>query len=159
MKEKLTPDAAMTDALKNEYDREAQEDIDEVINGQVPDEPDDITGEYIDYLNEWLLTDKYTKLQQKNPEAAARVSQFIDAVIEKAHRKVVKLSMQAPNPLEQPPQPVPGTAPDQGSPQQPPGMPVGPPGYRQRQRHLLASPQLIRLLLNRRLPLQHSLVL
>lgn len=128
IKEKTDPAGAMQDAIKAVYDREAQEDIDQVIAGQIPDEPDDIGAEYINYMNEWLLDDKFMKLQQKDPEAAHRVSQFIDAVIAKAKRKVVKLSMQAPNPLEvQPQQPGAPGQPPTGAPPVPPGLGPTPP--------------------------------
>lgn len=83
------------------FDRDAQEDLAVVIKGQVPDERDDLPETYLAYLNEYLLTDKFKFLKQ---EEQARVSQFVDAVLAKARRKMMKLAMQV-NPEPGVPQP------------------------------------------------------
>lgn len=115
------------------FDRDANEDLQTVIGGQVPDERDDVGPEYINFLNEWLLTDKYMKLQQTNKKAAARVSDFIDEVIAKAQRKADKLALQT-DMTQQPVQPGTGgplpPLPPGGQPPVPPvqGTPSGMPG-------------------------------
>lgn len=125
-------------------DRDASEDLQTVIGGKVPPERDDISPEYINYLNEYLLTDKFMLLQQKSPKKAAAVSDFIDSIIAKGQRKANKLALQ-PNPLApgQPPStppapaapgqpPIPGqpqpAAPQGGGNMQPQGFPQLPPG-------------------------------
>jgi len=92
--EQLDPIKSLQDVDKQVFSREANEDLQLVIGGKVPEEREDIGPEYIAYLNEWLLTDKYMLLQTDKPEAAARVSVFIDDVIAKADRKAAKLQMQ-----------------------------------------------------------------
>ncbi len=76
------------------FDREANEDIQIVLGGGTPDEREDISPEYINYLNEWLLTDKFMLLQQKQSKTAAKLSQFVDGIIAKAQRKADKLALQ-----------------------------------------------------------------
>lgn len=122
--EQTNPQMSLEEVDKRVFDREASEDLQIVIGGKVPEEREDISPEYINHLTEWLLTDKYRMLQEKNPQRAGAVSQFIDAVITKAQRKADKLAMQT--------QPQPGQAPGMpGAPGQPqmPGMPPagGPP--------------------------------
>lgn len=133
--EQLDPKTSLDEVDKQVFDREANEDLQIVLGGSTPDEREDVSPEYINYLNEWLLTDKFMLLQQKKPNAAAKVSQFIDGVIAKAQRKADKLALQpapdaAQSPLAamgqaQPPQPG---APQPGQPPvAPPQFPSGPP--------------------------------
>lgn len=98
--EQLDPQTQLEEVDKQVFDREANQDLMAVIAGSTPDEREDISEDYIAYLNEWLLTDKYRILQEKKPQAAARVSEFVDSVLEKAERKMNKLAMQ---PTETPP--------------------------------------------------------
>ncbi len=102
--ETLDPASSLADVDKQVFSREANQDLYVVIGGKVPDEREDIDDMYVSFLNEWLLSDKYKILQEKNPDAAARVSVFIDEVIAKASRKVNKMEMQ-PSPEGQPPVP------------------------------------------------------
>lgn len=107
------------------FDRDANEDLQTVIGGKVPPERDDISPEYVNFLNEWLLTDKYKFLQEKTPKKAAAVSDFVDAMVAKAQRKADKLALQ-PSPLApgQPPSTPPQGMPDMSQlPPQPPGTP------------------------------------
>lgn len=93
--EQADPQSALGDVDKRVFDREANQDLQLVIAGKIPDEREDLSEEYLNHLNEYLLTDKYKMLK---PEQQARVSQYIDAVIQKSDRKAAKLSMQpAPN--------------------------------------------------------------
>lgn len=90
------PATSLSEADKNLFSREANEDLITVIGGEEPEEREEIEDIYLQYLNDWLLTDKYKILQANDPEAAARVSVFVDGIIEKANRKLNKLVMQEP---------------------------------------------------------------
>jgi hypothetical protein len=120
--EQTDPASLVQEAENKIFDRDAQEDLAIIISGKIPDERDDVADQYIAYLNEYLLTDKYKFLK---PEEQQRVSIFVDAVLDKARRKMMKLAMQVnPNPgVPQPgaPEPTepPGLAPLQPAP--PPG--------------------------------------
>jgi hypothetical protein len=92
--EQVQPEASLQEVDKQVFDRAANQDLQLVIGGKEPQEREDISEEYVAYLNEWLLTDKYKMLQDKKPDAAAKVSVFIDSVIDKASRKADKLQMQ-----------------------------------------------------------------
>lgn len=94
------------------FDRDANEDLQVVLGGKTPEERDDISPEYVNFLNEWLLTDKYKLLQEKNPNRAASVSDWIDTVIAKAQRKADKLTqLPAAPPLPQAGPQMPGVPP------------------------------------------------
>lgn len=106
--ETTNPAESLAEVDKQVFDREASEDLQLVIGGETPDERDDISDEYVKYLNDWLLKDKFKLLQEKNPEKAAAVSQFIDGIIAKASRKADKMAMQPEPPMPmgaQPPLP------------------------------------------------------
>lgn len=110
------PRALLGEVDKNTFDREASEDLQMVIGGKIPDERDELTPEYLNHLNEYLLTDKYKFLKT---EQQAAVSQFIDAVIAKSDRLAAKLALQ----------PMPGGLPPAGAPPpQDPNAPQPPPG-------------------------------
>lgn len=95
IQEKMGDPAALLEEVdKKVLCREAEEDLQLIIGGKEPEERDDIEDEYLNYLNEYLLTDKYMRLQREDQKAAARVTEFIDRILEKAQRKLVKLSMQ-----------------------------------------------------------------
>lgn len=119
------PASSLAEVETNKINREAAEDIQIVIGGEVPEEREDINEEYVQYLTDWLNTDKYMLLQTEDQEAAARLSVFIDTVIEKAARKVNKLAMQqAPVEEAAPPQVDPATGEPIAAP--PPPVPVAP---------------------------------
>jgi len=94
--EQTQPEASLEEVDRQVFDREANQDLQMIIGGKEPQEREDIKDEYVAYLNEWLLTDKYKILQEKSPEKAARVSAFIDSIVAKAKRKADKLAMQQP---------------------------------------------------------------
>ena len=134
--EQADPKAAIADVDKQIFDREAEEDLTMVIGGELPEEHEDISESYINYLNEYLLTDKFSMLQQEDEEAAARVSEQIDMVINKGQRKAEKLAMQTEVPMgaQLPPdqqtedQLAAGATPPNAAPQPPqPGTPPQPP--------------------------------
>lgn len=127
--ETVDPATSLQEVDKNKFNREANEDLQLVIGGKEPEEREDINEEYGAYLQEWLETDKYMMLQQSDEEAAARVSSFVDHIIEKLSRKANKIAMQ---PMQQEDQQVPpevaaivaGGAPGQAPPGQPAPQPV-----------------------------------
>lgn len=132
--EQADPATALEEVDKQVFDREANEDLQTVIAGEVPEEREDISDEYLKYLNDWLLTDKYMLLQTEDADAAARVSMFIDNVTQKAQRKLDKMQMQPVQPEQQvPPEvaaavaaqapPAPGGAPASGGAVPPPPLP------------------------------------
>lgn len=131
--EQTDPAAAMQEVDKQVFDRDANEDINLVIAGEEPEEREDVGEEYLNHLNEWLLTDKYMLLQQDNADAAARLSAFIDKVTAKAQRKVDKMQMQPVQPDAAPAGQMPpevAAAMQQmqgGAPAQPPTAPTTPP--------------------------------
>ena len=100
--------------------REAQEDLAVVIGGEVPKEREDVSNEYLKYLNDYLLTDKLKLLEEKDSDAADRVRKFISAVNEKAKAKLAKLEQQTPVGKEP-------AQPDQGGQPPVPPMPAGMP--------------------------------
>ena len=137
--EQLDPATSLSEADKQVFSREANQDLMMVIGGKEPEEREDIEDEYLAYLNDWLLKDKYMILQQKNPDAAARVSDFVDKIIAKAQRKADKMAMQpAPEATANPDMaallggsapggampPMPGAQPNQIPAQQAPQPPV-----------------------------------
>lgn len=101
--EQVDPAASLQEVDKKKFNREAHEDLQMVIGGKEPEEREDIGPEYGEYLTSWLETDKYMLLQQDDPDAAARVSAFVDHIVEKLSRKMNKLQMQPMQ--EQPPIP------------------------------------------------------
>lgn len=93
LREHLLPFGELGEMDKDTFDREADEDIQLVIGGKQPKEREDMTQDYLTYLNEYLLTQKYEML----PVAAqARVSKYIAGIIAQAQRKVLKMSLQKP---------------------------------------------------------------
>lgn len=123
LKELTDPAGAIADARKRLFDREAEQDLDTVIGGKVPDEREDITPEYVQYLNDFLLTDKFRLLK---PNEQQSVSAFVQMVVSKAQLKLAKLESQQPIPPGQPPM-GPEGQPDPNAPQGPPAGPPGPP--------------------------------
>lgn len=122
--EQLDPQASLEEVDKQVFSREANEDLQLVMGGKEPNEREDIEDEYIAYLNEWLLTDKYMILQREKPEVAARVSAFVDSVLDKAERKANKLAMQpAPDEGQVPPEVAAMVAAQGGQPQAQPQVP------------------------------------
>lgn len=99
--EQTDPASALQEVDKQVFDRDANEDLNLVLAGKEPEEREDVGEEYLNHLNDWLLTDKYMLLQQTDAEAAARLSAFIDKVTAKAQRKIDKMQMQPVQPNAQ----------------------------------------------------------
>jgi len=92
--EQVDPAASISEVDKKVFSREAYQDLLTVLAGKKPEEREDINEDYINFLTNWLLTDKYMILQQSKPEAAAKISEFVDGVIAKAQRKLDKMQLQ-----------------------------------------------------------------
>lgn len=94
LEENLLPFAQLGEMDKDIESREAEEDLQTVIGGKMPEDREDIDDDYIAYLNSYIAdTQKYEQLPQT---AQKRVSQFIANVIAQAERKVLKQSTQQP---------------------------------------------------------------
>jgi hypothetical protein len=89
------PKTSLDEVDKRVFDREAAEDLQIVIAGEVPEEREDIGTEYIQYVNNWLLTDKYNQLK---PNQQQSVTAFAQMVTAKARLKLAKLMSQQPMP-------------------------------------------------------------
>lgn len=115
LREMLNPAGEIAEMDDQIYSREADEDLQLVIGGKQPDEREDITEDYIQHLNDFLMTQRYEQL----PEAAQqRVSQYVADIVAQAQRKLLKMMTQEPI---QPPAPAVG--PDGAPlPPQDPGM-------------------------------------
>lgn len=106
VREKLLPAADLTEMNKDIQSREAEEDLQLVIGGKKPIEREDIDENYIVYLTNYLLTQKYEQLPEAQQQS---VSQFIAEVIAQANRKALKMQTQEPvqPAMPDPNQPVP----------------------------------------------------
>lgn len=122
--EQTDPASSLQEVDKIVFSREANEDLQLVLANEEPEEREDVEQEYLTFLNDWLLTDKYMLLQQNDDKAAARVSAFIDKITAKASRKINKLQMQQPVEGEIPPEVASAMAAQGGQPQQQPGSPA-----------------------------------
>ena len=89
--EQTSPQTLVDEADKNIYSKEAYEDLQLVIGDEIPEERDDISPTYMNFLTSYLETDKFAKL---DTETQARVSQFIQGIVDKGKRKLVKLALQ-----------------------------------------------------------------
>lgn len=93
LQEMLMPAQDIQEMNEEIYSREADEDLQMVIGGKQPEDREDITEEYIQHLNDYLMKQQYEQLPQA---AQQRVSQFVAEVIAQAERKLLKLSTQQP---------------------------------------------------------------
>lgn len=120
--EQADPAAALADADKEIFSREAYEDLYAVIGGKVPDEREDIDPQYLQFLTDFLNTDKFRLLSPKEQQA---VSQFAQMVQAKAQLKLAKLESMQPAPDPNAPQGQPPAGPPQAGME--PGTPATPP--------------------------------
>lgn len=93
LREHLLPFGELGEMTKEIFSREAEEDLYLVIGGKQPKEREDMTQDYLTYLNEFLLTQKYEQLPQA---AQVRVSKYVAEIIAQAQRKVLKMQTQQP---------------------------------------------------------------
>jgi hypothetical protein len=107
LKEQLAPIEAMAEAATTVDSREAMEDLLLVIAGKKPLERDDISEDYLMYLQNYLETQQFDQLKVDEQK---RVVQYVAEVIAQAQRKLLKLMAQEPMPAA-PGQPVDPNAP------------------------------------------------
>lgn len=96
--EQVDPASAMAEVDKAMFNREAMEDLYTVIGGKVPDEQEDLKPEYVQYLVDWLNTDKFRGLSPGQQQAVSEFAQMIQA---KAQLKLAKLESMQPSPQDQ----------------------------------------------------------
>lgn len=123
LQELADPAAALADADKAMFSREAYEDLYTVIGGKVPDEHDDYDPAYIQFTTDYLNSNKFRLL---TPQQQQSVTAFVQMVEAQAQLKLAK--MQSQQPVAQPGQPMPGQPPlgPDGQPVSPGGAPTGP---------------------------------
>jgi hypothetical protein len=105
------------DVRQKLYNREANTDIYIVISGSQPMERDEYTAEYLQYINDFIISNKFARLA---PEQKQALMQFLTEVQAKVSRTADLMGTQEPLPTEEeqiPPQEPIG--PD-GTPVQPP---------------------------------------
>lgn len=95
--EQIYPLGLLQEVEDTLFDREAERDLQMVIAGKVPEQRDDLTDSYINHLNEYLLTEAFDKLTTKQQQ---QVSDFVNAVVVQAKRKVQKMSQMQPTGLQ-----------------------------------------------------------
>lgn len=89
--EHLLPFGDLQKADEDKYSREAEEDLQVAIGGKIPDDREDITDDYIQYLNEYMYTNKFHLLNAKQQQD---VKVFVANVIAQAQRKALVMSTQ-----------------------------------------------------------------
>lgn len=100
LKESILPFQVLQDMDDQVKSREAEQDLQLVIAGERPVDRDDITTDYINHLNEYLLTNKFHMLR---PKQALRVQEFIQGVLQMAQIKAQKMQGQQPTNQMPPP--------------------------------------------------------
>lgn len=123
LQELADPAGALADADKATFSREAYEDLYAVIGGKVPEEQEDVSPEYLQFLQDYLDTDKYRLLTPNQQQA---VSAFVQMIVAKAQLKIAKLQSQAPVPQPGQPDPNAPVGPDGATPTGPPPGVQGP---------------------------------
>lgn len=138
MKSKLDP-AGYTKSIElSQIDTDAESDIQLLIKGKTPEERDDYSVDYMNYINRFLASNRYQKLQGEDPEAAQRIAAFVMAVqhamTESANLQDLILSDAEMLPTSQPPvqegaplAPGGGLPPVPGSPEGAPPVQASPP--------------------------------
>jgi len=104
---------------------EAEADIQLLIANKTPEERDEYDQSYFDYFNKFVASNRFQKLQGKDPKAAQRVTMFLIAV---QHTMMQSLNLQesmVPTPQPGAPQ-DPNAMPGQAPPQQPAAQPPVP---------------------------------
>jgi hypothetical protein len=83
--QKSTTDPAgyMADIEKEQFSRDANMDIAILTDNKVPEERDEYDPGYLNYMNNYIASNKYAKLQ---PDAQQRITDFLKGVLEVATR-------------------------------------------------------------------------
>jgi len=77
------PAAYMQDIEKEEFSRDANIDIALLVENQAPQDRDEYDPGYLDYMNKYIASNKFTKLP---PDAQQRITDFLAGVLEVATR-------------------------------------------------------------------------
>lgn len=99
VKEQVLPFAAMDDAKKTAESREAEQDLQAVIANKTPIVRDDTEKDYLDHLNNYLMSNKFHLLDGSQQK---RVTQFVQDILGQAQLKMAKMQGQGD---DQPPPP------------------------------------------------------
>lgn len=94
MKSKLDPAGYMKSIELSTVNTDAESDIMLLIKGKVPEERDDYTPDYFNYMNRFMASNRFQKMQGEktkenptgNPEAAQRILAFVMAIQDAATR-------------------------------------------------------------------------
>jgi len=129
MKSKLDP-AAYTKSIElSQINTSAEADIKLLIENKVPEERDDYDADYINYFNDFVSKNRFSKLQGTDPEAAQRITAFQMAVQHVANDSagLQELILDDAGMIPMPsPQPVPTGTPGAPGQPQPGGLPAVP---------------------------------
>lgn len=66
------------------FNSEAETDIGLIVAGKIPDERDDYSEDYLNYWNLFMTTNRYMMIQQKTPDIATKLQNFLHAVANRA---------------------------------------------------------------------------
>lgn len=129
------PMGYMQSIKQEDINAEAESDIDLLISNKVPEERDEYDQAYFDYFNKFMASNRFAKLQDKDPKAAQRITAFLMATQHAALQSVLLQEQMQPQPSMdpntvpppqngvqsgQPPQPANPPQPGQQLPPQPP---------------------------------------
>ena len=92
VKEQADVASYVSDVREKLYSREANTDVYIVISGKQPQERDEYTAEYLEYLNQFVISNKFERL---SPEQKAMVMQFMQTVQMKAARTAELMDTQS----------------------------------------------------------------
>lgn len=109
------------ESIKQEnINAEAESDVQLLVANKVPEERDDYNQEYFDYFNKFVSSNRFAKLQAKDPKAAQRITAFLIAIQHAMMESLLKQEAIAPPPPVQAVPQDPNMVNSEQSPQQPP---------------------------------------
>lgn len=100
LKESIMPFNVLNDMNTQVKSREAEQDIQLVIAGEKPIDHDDIDEDYINHLNDYMMSNKPHMLK---PKQLKRLTDFVQGVIQMAQIKAQKIQGQTPTNQMPPP--------------------------------------------------------
>lgn len=105
LKSNIDPVGYLKSIEMDDINAEAESDIQLLIANKTPEERDDYDQGYFDYFNKFMASNRFAKLQGKDPKAAQRITMFLIAV---QHAMMQSLNLQE----SMTPQPQPGMSQD-----------------------------------------------
>lgn len=115
------PLAYMASIKQEDINADAESDIQLLIANKTPEERDNYDQAYFDYFNKFMSSNRFAKLQGKDPKAAQRVTAFLIATQHAMMQSLLlQESMQPPAPVQGALPPDPNAVQSGQSPQQPP---------------------------------------